>query len=81
MVEPVKKIIYPDLQFNQNEWIIKEQLFLLKGFQPPLLNVKPRSQFDMRYKINKRFNNLKLNGKNYKLCLMIEGQRKNKFYW
>ena len=72
MVEPVKKIIYPDSQFNQKQWVIKEQLFLLKGFQPPLLNVKPRSQFEMSYKVNKQLNNLKLNGKTYKFCLMIE---------
>tara|TARA_B100000282_G_C31605805_1_gene432288 strand:+ start:51 stop:755 length:705 start_codon:yes stop_codon:yes gene_type:complete len=79
LVEPVKKIIYPDLQFNQKEWIIKEQLFLLKGFQPPLLNVKPRSKFDMRYKVNERFDNLKINGKNYKFCLMIQGNGKTSF--
>ena len=76
MVEPIKKIIYPDINFGIDEWIIKEQLFLLKGFQPPLLNVKPRSQFDMRYKIVDRFDSLKLNGKNYKLCIEIEGQGK-----
>ena len=50
----IKKIIYPDINFGIDEWIIKEQLFLLKGFQPPLLNVKPRSQFDMKYKIVER---------------------------
>ena len=79
MVEPVKKIIYPDSQFNQKQWVIKEQLFLLKGFQPPLLNVKPRSQFEMSYKVNKQFNNLKLNGKTYKFCLMIEGNGNTTF--
>ena len=25
--EPVKKIIYPDLNFKQKEWKVKEQLF------------------------------------------------------
>ena len=79
MVEPIKKIIYPDLNFIKNEWIIREQLFLLKGFQPPLLNVKPRSQFDMTYKIVKRFDNLKLNGQNYKFCIMIKGNGKTSF--
>ena len=73
MVEPIKKIIYPDLNFKKNEWIIKEQLFLIQGFQPPLLNVKPRSKFDMRYKVIKKIDNLKLNGQNYKFCLLIEG--------
>lgn len=79
MVEPVKKIIYPDMQFNKKEWVIKEQLFLVKGFQPPLLNVKPRSQFDMTYKIKKKIDNLKLNGKNYKFCLLIEGNGNTSF--
>ena len=79
MVEPVKKIIYPDSQFNQKQWVIKEQLFLLKGFQPPLLNVKPRSQFEMSYKVNKQLNNLKLNGNTYKFCLMIEGNGNTTF--
>ena len=26
----------------QKEWKVKDQLFLVRGFQPPLLNVKPR---------------------------------------
>ena len=33
---------------------VKEQLFLVRGFQPPLLNVKPRSQLEMNYTIKKR---------------------------
>jgi hypothetical protein len=61
MVEPVRKIIYPDIYFKKNEWIIKEQLFLLKGFQPPLRNVKPRKKFDMKYKIVRRLDTFKFN--------------------
>ena len=79
MVEPVKKVIYPDLNFNKDEWIIREQLFLVQGFQPPLLNVKPRSQFDMKYKVVNRFDNLKLNGQNYKFCILIEGNGNTSF--
>ena len=26
--EPVEKIVYPDLQFNQNEWVVKTTTFL-----------------------------------------------------
>ena len=33
----------------------------------------------MRYKIVDRFDSLKLNGKNYKLCIEIEGQGKTSF--
>ena len=57
--EPVEKIIYPDSDFIQKEWIVREQLFLVKGFQPPLLNVRPRSQFDMNYKIKRRYKKFK----------------------
>ena len=81
MVEPIKKIIYPDINFGIDEWIIKEQLFLLKGFQPPLLNVKPRSQFDMRYKIVDRFDSLKLNGKKLQTLYRNRRSGKNEFYW
>ena len=73
MVEPVKKIIYPDIFFKKNEWIIKEQLFLIKGFQPPLRNVKPRKKFDMKYEIFKRLNNFRFNGEEYKNCIEIKG--------
>ncbi len=73
MVEPIKKIIYPDMYFKKNEWIVEEQLFLLKGFQPPLLNVKPRSKFDMKYKIIKRLKIFKFNGIEYKNCVEIKG--------
>ena len=74
IIEPVKKTIYPDLSFKQKEWIVKEQLFLVKGFQPPLLNVKPRSQFDMSYKIIKNHNRFNLNGVIYKNCKEILGK-------
>ena len=62
MVEPQKKNYLSRFKFQKNEWIIKEQLFLIQGFQPPLLNVKPRSRFDMRYKILKRLDNVNIKG-------------------
>ena len=79
LVEPVKKIVYPDMEFKTAEWETKEQLFLVKGFQPPLLNVKPRSQFNMKYKIEKRYKKYRLNGKIYKDCIKIEGIGKTSF--
>ena len=71
--EPVKKIIYPDLNFKQKEWKVKEQLFLVRGFQPPLLNVKPRSQLEMNYKIKKRHKKIRFNKTSYEDCIEIEG--------
>ena len=79
IVEPVKKIIYPDVSFNQKEWNVKEQLFLVKGFQPPLRNVIPRSQFDMNYKITRLYRKFKLNGNLYKDCIEISGSGSTDF--
>jgi hypothetical protein len=77
--EPVKKTVYPDLTFNQNEWVVKEQLFLVKGFQPPLLNVKPRSQFDMTYKVNRKFKKYKIRGVLYNDCIELIGEGSTNF--
>ena len=79
LVEPVKKIIYPDLNFKQKEWKVKEQLFLVRGFQPPLLNVKPRSQLEMYYKIKKRHKKIKFKDIIYSDCIEIEGTGNTKF--
>ena len=79
IVEPVQKVIYPDINFNVKEWIVREQLFLVRGFQPPLLNVKPTSQFDMKYKIKKKHKIFRMSGKVYKNCVEIEGQGKTDF--
>ena len=77
--EPVKKIIYPDLNFKQKEWKVKEQLFLVRGFQPPLLNVKPRSQLEMYYKIKKRHKKIKFKDIIYNDCIEIDGTGNTKF--
>ena len=77
--EPVKKTIYPDLNFKQKEWTVREQLFLVRGFQPPLLNVKPRSQLEMNYKIKKRHKRIKLKNIFYNDCIEIEGAGDAKF--
>ena len=77
--EPVKKIIYPDLNFKQKEWKVKEQLFLVRGFQPPLLNVKPRSQIEMNYKIKKRHKKVRFKKTTYEDCIEIEGTGNTKF--
>ncbi len=72
--EPVRKIIYPDLSFKQNEWKVKEQLFLVRGFQPPLLNVKPRSQLEMNYKIKKNTTKLNLRIQPMTIVLKLKAQ-------
>ena len=61
IVEPVKKVVYPDVTFKTNEWETQEQLFLVKGFQPPLRNFKPRTRFKMNYKVSRT--NLKFKSK------------------
>ena len=77
--EPVEKTIYPDSNFIQKEWIVREQLFLVKGFQPPLLNVRPRSQFDMKYRIMRRHKTFKVNDLVFDDCIEIEGKGNSNF--
>ncbi len=79
IVEPVEKVIYPDMNFNIEEWQVREQLFLVRGFQPPLLNVKPTSQFDMQYKIINRYKKYRMSGKVFKNCIEISGQGTTNF--
>ena len=79
MVEPVQKIIYPDLDFKREEWEAKEQLFLVKGFQPPLRNFKPRAMADMSYKIIRKNFKFSFKKKKFNNCIEIEGQGKTNF--
>ena len=79
MVEPVQKIIYPDLNFKRKEWEAKEQLFLVKGFQPPLRNFKPRAMADMSYKIIRKNFKFSFKKKKFNDCIEIEGKGKTNF--
>ena len=74
IVEPVKKVVYPDLSFKNNEWETQEQLFLVKGFQPPLRNFKPRTRFKMKYKVSRRNFKFKSKNKSFEDCIEIEGK-------
>ena len=74
IVEPVRKIVYPDLTFKINEWETHEQLFLVKGFQPPLRNFKPRTKFKMKYKVSRRDFKFKSKKKSFNNCIEIEGK-------
>ena len=79
IVEPVVKVIYPDFKFRRKEWVSQEQLFLVRGFQPPLLNVKPRSQFKMNYKITNNYKNFIIKENEYKDCVEIIGNGQTEF--
>ena len=74
IVEPVKKVVYPDVTFKINEWETQEQLFLVKGFQPPLRNFKPRTRFKMNYKVSRRNFKFKSKKKSFDNCIEIEGK-------
>ena len=79
MVEPVQKIIYPDLNFKREEWEAEEQLFLVKGFQPPLRNFKPRAIANVSYKIIRKNFKFSFKKKKFNDCIEIEGQGKTNF--
>ena len=74
IVEPVKKVVYPDVTFKTDEWETQEQLFLVKGFQPPLRNFKPRTRFKMNYKVSRRNFKFKSKKKSFENCIEIEGK-------
>ena len=74
IVEPVQKVVYPDLTFKNNEWETEEQLFLVKGFQPPLRNFKPRTRFKMKYKVSRRNFKFKSKDKSFEDCIEIQGK-------
>ncbi len=77
--EPIIKDIYPDLKFNSKNWQVTEQLFLTRGYQPPVRNFKPDTIFQMNYNIEKRVSNFKHKGKSYKNCFNIIGNGKTNF--
>ena len=79
IVEPVKKVVYPDIDFKKKEWVVKEQLFLVEGYQPPLLNIKPRPRLNMTYKIIKKHDEYKTKGKIYRDCIEITGKGSTDF--
>ena len=54
LVEPVNKDVYPDVLFKKNKWVTKEQLFLTKGYQPPVRNFRPETKIDMTYFFKKK---------------------------
>ena len=79
IVEPVEKIVYPDFSFKQKKWEVQEQLFLVKGFQPPLRNFKPRSKFNMSYKVIRENFDFRIKKKSFKNCIEIHGEGEASF--
>ena len=79
LIEPVKKDVYPDLDFKKKKWVVMEQLFLIKGFQPPLENFKPQIKFEMNYFLAREYKKFKYNGRVYSDCFYLIGNGSTSF--
>jgi len=79
LTEPINKVIYPDILFRKEKWTSMEQLFLTKGYQPPLLNFKPETIFEMNYALKKKINKFRHRGKLFKNCFYIIGYGSTSF--
>ena len=77
--EPVRKVLIPSMSFVEESWITPSQLFITKGYQPPLRDFIPSTTFNLLYKIIKKDFNIKVKGKIYEDCLLIEGEGKSEF--
>ena len=77
--EPVEKIIYPSLDFKIENWKTKSQLYITKGFQPPLRGFIPSAIFNIFYSIKKRNVSVKVKAGNFKDCIYIEGKGTSEF--
>lgn len=71
--EPLEKIIIPFLDFKENNWISKSQLFITKGFQPPLRDFIPSATFNMKYEIISKGIEVKVKAGSFKNCIHIKG--------
>jgi hypothetical protein len=79
LIEPVKKDVYPDLDFKKKKWVVMEQLFLIKGFQPPLENFKPQIRFEMNYFVEREYEKFKYQGKVFNNCFYLVGNGSTSF--
>ena len=77
--EPVEKIIYPSLDFKIDNWETKSQLYITKGFQPPLRGFIPSAIFNIFYSIKKRNVSVKVEAGSFKGCIYIEGKGESEF--
>ncbi len=79
LVEPVNKDVYPDVLFKKNKWVTKEQLFLTKGYQPPVRNFRPETKIDMTYFLKKKIKKFKHRGAIFNNCNHIIGNGTTSF--
>ena len=77
--EPVKKEISPSIRFKINKWKSKNQLYITKGFQPPLRGFKPASVFDMEYSIISSNVKIKVKAGRFENCAYIMGKGETEF--
>ncbi len=77
--EPIRKVLIPSLDFVNDSWQTKSQLFITKGFQPPLRDFIPSTTFNLSYSIKKKDFEIKIKGRIYKDCILIEGLGKSEF--
>ena len=72
--EPVNKVIIPSLDFVNKEWNSISQLFVSKGYQPPLRDFKPSAVFEMNYRLISKNLKIKVNNKEFEDCNHIKGK-------
>ena len=77
--EPIKKIIYPSIDFKIDKWKTISQLYITKGFQPPLRDFIPSTIFNIYYSIKKRNVTVKVRGGSFTNCIYIEGNAESEF--
>ncbi len=77
--EPVKKILYPSTLFEKEKWKAISQLFITRGYQPPLRGFIPSAIFDINYSIKKRDFTFELQGRKFLNCIYIEGIGNSEF--
>ena len=77
--EPIKKIIYPSIDFKIDKWKTISQLYITKGFQPPLRDFIPSTIFNIFYSIKKRDVTVKVRGGIFTNCIYIEGNAESEF--
>ena len=77
--EPVKKEILPSFNFKFQNWKVTDQLFITKGFQPPLRDFKPSALFDMKYSIISSNIRLKVKAGEFENCIYVKGNGNTEF--
>ena len=77
--EPVSKIMFPSINFNKKEWTSKSQLFITKGFQPPLRDFIPSPVFNLSLKIVDDNVDIRVKAGTFKNCIFLKGKGNTEF--